>query len=154
MDASHAPPAGDLTHNPGMCPDWESNWRLFGLQAGTQSTELHQPGHLSAFFPSAAQSPSWVLGNLINETGVSVCPTSPLPPPGAAYFHKHVAHSDFLCCHGHFACFLLGGLSCGLLLFLTSVCREGSSGLTYKLHTCVPGSNGLFSRWLRAAPPG
>ena len=23
--ASHAPPAGDLAHNPGMYPDWESN---------------------------------------------------------------------------------------------------------------------------------
>ena len=25
MVASHAPPTGDLAHNPGMCPDWESN---------------------------------------------------------------------------------------------------------------------------------
>ena len=31
--ASHAPPAGDLAHNPGICPDWESNWQPFGLQA-------------------------------------------------------------------------------------------------------------------------
>ena len=23
--ASHAPPTGDLAHNPGVCPDWESN---------------------------------------------------------------------------------------------------------------------------------
>ena len=23
--ASCAPPTGDLAHNPGMCPDWESN---------------------------------------------------------------------------------------------------------------------------------
>ena len=23
--ASHVPPIGDLAHNPGMCPDWESN---------------------------------------------------------------------------------------------------------------------------------
>ena len=30
--------------NPGVCPDWESNWRPFGLQAGTQSAEPHQPG--------------------------------------------------------------------------------------------------------------
>ena len=47
--ASYAPPTGDLAHNPGMCPDWESNWRPFGLQAHTQSTELHQPG-LEAIF--------------------------------------------------------------------------------------------------------
>ena len=42
--ASHVPPTGDLAHNPGMCPDWESNPRTFGLQAGAQSTEPHQPG--------------------------------------------------------------------------------------------------------------
>ena len=42
--ASRAPPTGDLAHNPGMCPDWESNRRPFGLEAGTQSTESHQPG--------------------------------------------------------------------------------------------------------------
>ena len=26
------PPTGDLAHNPGMCPDWESNHRPFGSQ--------------------------------------------------------------------------------------------------------------------------
>ena len=24
--ASGVPPPGDLDRNPGMCPDWESNW--------------------------------------------------------------------------------------------------------------------------------
>ena len=24
--ASHVPPSGDLACNPGMCPDWQSNW--------------------------------------------------------------------------------------------------------------------------------
>ena len=42
--ASCVPPSGDLAHNPGMCPYWESNQRPFGWQASTQSTELHQPG--------------------------------------------------------------------------------------------------------------
>ena len=42
--ASHLPPTGDLAHNPGMWPDWELNRRPFGLQAGAQSTEPHQPG--------------------------------------------------------------------------------------------------------------
>ena len=42
--ASHVPPPGDLACNPGLCPDWKSNQRPFGSQAGTQSTELHQPG--------------------------------------------------------------------------------------------------------------
>ena len=45
--ASHAPPTGDQAHNPGMCPDWESNQQLFGSQACAQSTELCQPGHNS-----------------------------------------------------------------------------------------------------------
>ena len=42
--ASRVPPIGDLAHNPGLCPDWESNWRLFGSQACIQSAEPHQPG--------------------------------------------------------------------------------------------------------------
>ena len=46
---SHTPLTGDLTSNPGMCPDPGSNWRPFGLQAGAQSTESHQPG-LSLYF--------------------------------------------------------------------------------------------------------
>ena len=41
--ASHTPPTGDTAPNPGMCPDWELNQGPFGLQAGTQSTEPHQP---------------------------------------------------------------------------------------------------------------
>ena len=43
MVASFTPPTGDLAHNPGMCPDWESNRQPFGAQAATQSTEPHQP---------------------------------------------------------------------------------------------------------------
>ena len=42
--ASRAPPTGDLAHNPGTCPDWKLNQQPFGSQAGTQSTEPHQPG--------------------------------------------------------------------------------------------------------------
>ena len=41
---SHAPSTGDLACNPGMCPDWESNWRPFHSQAVTQSAEPHKPG--------------------------------------------------------------------------------------------------------------
>ena len=41
--AFRAPPTGDLAHNPGMSPDWESNQLPFGSQAGAQPTEL-QPG--------------------------------------------------------------------------------------------------------------
>ena len=42
--AASYPAPGDLAHNPGMCPEQESNQQPFGLQAGTQSTEPHQPG--------------------------------------------------------------------------------------------------------------
>ena len=48
--ASCAPPIGDLAHNPGTCPDWESNWQPFGSLAGTHFTEPHQPGLRSFFF--------------------------------------------------------------------------------------------------------
>ena len=44
VDNSHTPPTGNLAHNPGICPDWESNLRLLGLQASTQPTEPQQPG--------------------------------------------------------------------------------------------------------------
>ena len=44
MVAYGASPTGDLAHNPGMCPDWESNQRPLGFQAHAQSTEPHQPG--------------------------------------------------------------------------------------------------------------
>ena len=50
VTASCAPPNGDLAHNPGMCPDWESNRPPLGLQAGTQSTEPHQPGQYILYF--------------------------------------------------------------------------------------------------------
>ena len=41
--ASHTTPIVDLAHNPGMCPDWESNQQPFGSQACVPSTELHKP---------------------------------------------------------------------------------------------------------------
>ena len=47
--ASWVPSSGDLTCNPGMCPVWESNQQPFGSQAGTQSTEPHQPGPCFSF---------------------------------------------------------------------------------------------------------
>ena len=41
--ASQAPLTGNPADNPGMCPDWKSNWWPFGLQVGTQSIEQQQP---------------------------------------------------------------------------------------------------------------
>ena len=48
--ASHTPWTGDLACNLGLCSDQESNQQPFGLQAGTQSTELHQPRPFSYFW--------------------------------------------------------------------------------------------------------
>ena len=42
--ASHAPPTGDLVHNPGMCPDWELNQQPFGSQAHAQSLSYTSQG--------------------------------------------------------------------------------------------------------------
>ena len=50
------PPTGDLAHNPGMCRDWESNWRPFGSQASSQSTEPYQPGQSLLFCRKGYQS--------------------------------------------------------------------------------------------------
>ena len=37
-------PTGDQGHNPGMCPDWESNQQPLALQDDAQPTEPRQPG--------------------------------------------------------------------------------------------------------------
>ena len=39
--AFHVSSTGDLAHNPGKCPDWESNWQPLGSQASSPSTEPH-----------------------------------------------------------------------------------------------------------------
>ena len=51
MVASHVAPTGDLACNPGMCPDWESNWRPFGLQAGAQPLSHTSQGKPRIFNP-------------------------------------------------------------------------------------------------------
>ena len=43
-DINCMPPTGGLACNLGTCPDWEPDWRSFGLQACVQSTEPHLPG--------------------------------------------------------------------------------------------------------------
>ena len=50
--ASFAPTIGDLAHNPGMCPEWESTWQPGQEleQASAQSTEPYQPGlHMNVY---------------------------------------------------------------------------------------------------------
>ena len=39
-----SPLLGNMAHNPGICPDWESNQQPFGSQASAQSTEPHESG--------------------------------------------------------------------------------------------------------------
>lgn len=42
-------PAGDSTCNPGMCSDWELNWKPFGAWEDAQPTELQWP-ELDCYF--------------------------------------------------------------------------------------------------------
>ena len=49
------PLLGDLAHNPGMYPDWESNKQPFGLQVLAQSSELYQPSQ--RYFNFICRSP-------------------------------------------------------------------------------------------------
>ena len=57
--ASHAPPFGDMAHNLGIFPDWESNQRPFGSQTCAQCTEPHQPGKNS-------YSNQWAIATLLH----------------------------------------------------------------------------------------
>ena len=61
MVASCTPPTGDLTHNTGLCPDWELNHWPFGLQAGTQSSEPHPPGQKLLIIISFQEILVWLL---------------------------------------------------------------------------------------------
>ena len=45
----HAPPTGHRTHNPGTCPDRESNLRPFAFRDHAQPTEPHRPGRSVPF---------------------------------------------------------------------------------------------------------
>lgn len=62
--ASRTHQTGDQTHNPGTCPDWESNPPPFGVQDNGQPAEPHQPGSTPPCFThssprtSPARSPS------------------------------------------------------------------------------------------------
>ena len=49
VDACPMPLTGNLTHNPGMCPDWELNQQPFGSRVSTQYIEPHQPGLKTVF---------------------------------------------------------------------------------------------------------
>ena len=46
MVAPRTPPTGDLACNPGMFPDWESNWRPFGSQPALSPLIYTSQGYL------------------------------------------------------------------------------------------------------------
>ena len=47
--ASYSTPTGDRAHNPGMCPDWESNWWPFGSQPVLNPLSYTSQGSLWTF---------------------------------------------------------------------------------------------------------
>ena len=131
MLASHAAPAGDLAHNPGMCPDWELNQQPFGSQAGAQPTESHQP----ALIVLLVSEESVVLFFLIPDIGnLSSLPTPLSLPRGLSvqlisqttsfWFHRFFSFFSFLFYFVHFCsdlyCFLASALCFITFLFLVS----------------------------------
>ena len=65
-----------------MLPDWELNWWPFGLQAGTQSTRPHQPGHCKTFRSSAFRniSEQWQRWNYCNQSFLDKAEYLPATP--------------------------------------------------------------------------
>ena len=49
--ASHTPPTWDPACNPGMCPDWELNWRPFDSQASSQPLSHTSQGIFLTILP-------------------------------------------------------------------------------------------------------
>ena len=49
MVASYVPPIGDLACSPGMCPDWESNWRPVGSLPVFSPLSYTSPGEKVSF---------------------------------------------------------------------------------------------------------
>ena len=53
-----------------MCPDWEPNRRPIGSQAGTPSTEPHQPGLINSFLRHANMTAVTIQSNKIVQNEV------------------------------------------------------------------------------------
>ena len=47
--ASHVAPTGDQARTPGICPNQESNWRLFGLQSMLNPLSYTSQGQRQSF---------------------------------------------------------------------------------------------------------
>ena len=50
------PKLGTWPATQGMCPDWESIQGPFSLQANTQPTEPHRPGHIHIYLNSKVKT--------------------------------------------------------------------------------------------------
>ena len=59
---------GDLAHNPGMCPDWESNEGPFDLQTGTH--------------PGVGREKEWETNIVVQETSITCLWHVPSWEPG------------------------------------------------------------------------
>ena len=59
----------DLVCNPGMSPNWDSNQQPFGSQAGTQSTEPHQPGLEKGIFRTVLEIPALERSDSLKASG-------------------------------------------------------------------------------------
>ena len=83
---SSAPPphSGDLAHNPGMCPDWESNWWLwFSVQCS-----LHWATPARAFFVSCM---AFVLKSVLSGVSSATLAFVPLCPfSWNIFFHPFI----------------------------------------------------------------
>ena len=93
---SRAPYWGpDLSCNPGMCPDWESNQRPLGLQAGTQSTEPHQPGQEKIFL-NHLSSKKFVFLEWSRVSSLYILEIRPLSEVSLANTFSHIDGSLFI----------------------------------------------------------
>ena len=77
--ASCAPPTGDLACNPGMCPDWESNWWPFGSRPA-----LNPLSHTSQGYPTVFIS-------------FNRCPSNTVHVPCTSLGTEDIARSSIFC---------------------------------------------------------
>ena len=103
--ASHMHPTGDLAHNSGMCPEWQSNGWPFGSQADTQSTEPHQPELIYVNLKESHKTDCFLTLKQNSNRSSKCIPYLPPPPPLPPYIHTHsciYTHSyTFLHTHTH-----------------------------------------------------
>ena len=75
-------PTGDLTRNPGMCPNQELNWRPFRFWDDTQPAQPHQSVQESDFWLNLMCRNQTVAEPTTFSCVTSCCPQSTFVPPG------------------------------------------------------------------------